>query len=56
MFVAYHLLCVCMCVCVCVCVGRGMLYKDLVSLWLLIQVFRGRPFVLQPLNLVLYAC
>ena len=33
----------------------GMLYKDSVSLIQLIQVFRGRPLALQPLNLVLYA-
>ena len=37
------------------CLGRGMLYKDSVSLTPLIQVFRGRPLALQPLNLVLYA-
>ena len=31
-----------------------MLYKDSVSLTPLIQVFRGRPLALRPLNLVLY--
>ena len=33
----------------------GMLYRDSVSLTPLIQVFRGRPLALRPLNLVLYA-
>ena len=32
----------------------GMLYRDSVSLTLLIQVFWGRPLALRPLNLVLY--
>ena len=36
--------------------GGGMLYKDSVSLTRFIQVFRGRPFALRPLNRVLYAC
>ena len=33
----------------------GMLYRDSVSVTPLIQVFRGRPLALRPLNLVLYA-
>ena len=33
----------------------GMLYRDSVSSTPLIQVFRGRPLALRPLNLVLYA-
>ena len=33
----------------------GMLYRDSVSLTPLIQVFRGRPLALRPLNPVLYA-
>ena len=32
----------------------GMLYRDSVSLTPLIQVFRGRPLALRPLNLLLY--
>ena len=35
--------------------ARGMLYRDSVSLTPLIQVFRGRPLALRPLNLVLHA-
>ena len=33
------------------CAG-GMLYRDSVSLTLLVQVFQGRPLALRPLNLV----